>query len=155
MHWLMRILHILAAVVLLGNLLMAPFWRKRMAELGGVQARAAANRSVRVADLIFTLPGWVVLLATGIMLIIYRGMHGGWLHLSLLLFLGWLVLWHVLVLRARKTMIAQAEEVAASPQIPTERVTELGEHERQWQQWSYVSAALVVLILILMVTRPF
>ena len=62
MEWLMRVVHVLAVVVLLGNLLMAPFWRKRLAALGGVQARAAANRSVRVADLIFTLPGWVVLL---------------------------------------------------------------------------------------------
>lgn len=151
MHWLMRILHVLAVVVLLGNLLMAPFWRRRLAILGGPEARAAANRSVRVADLVFTLPGWVVVLATGIMLSIARQWKGGWLHLSLLLFLGWLVLWHVLVLRARKAMIAQAEAVAASPQAPSERVTELAENERQWQRWSYVSAALVVLILILMV----
>ena len=83
-----------------------------------MQARAAANRSVRVADLMFTLPGWVVVLATGIMLIIYRGMQGGWLHLSLLLFLGWLILWHVLVLRARKAMIAQAEEATSGGQAP-------------------------------------
>ena len=156
--WLIRVVHVLAVVVLLGNLLMAPFWRKRLATLGGAQARAAANRSVRVADLIFTLPGWVVVLATGIMLLIAQ--HGWpsphyWLDLSLLLFLGWLVLWHVLVLRARKAMLVQAEEVAASPQIPTERMTELGEHERQWQRWSYVAAAVVILILILMVTRPF
>lgn len=155
MDWLMKILHVLAVVVLLGNLLMAPFWRKRMADLGGAQARAEANRSVRVADLMFTLPGWVVVLATGIMLIISRGMRGGWLHLSLLLFLGWLGLWHVLVLRARKAMIVQAEEVAAGAQMPPERTTELGEHERQWQKWSYVSAGIVGLILILMVTRPF
>jgi uncharacterized membrane protein len=155
MDWLMRVLHILAVVVLLGNLLMAPFWRKRLAAVGDAQARAAANRSIRVADLIFTLPGWVVVLATGIMLIIYRGMHGGWLHLSLVLFLGWLVLWHVLVLRARKAMILQAEEVAAGGQTPAERVTELGQNERQWQKWSYVSAGIVVLILIFMVTRPF
>src|SRR5215467_7405121 len=155
MEWLMRVVHVLAVVVLLGNLLMAPFWRKRLATLGGPQARAAANRSVRLADLVFTLPGWLVVLATGIMLSMARGWHGGWLHVSLLLFLGWLVLWHVLVLRARKGMIVQADEVAASPQIPTERMTELGEHERQWQRWSYVSAALVILILILMVTRPF
>jgi uncharacterized membrane protein len=151
MDWLMKILHVLAVVVLLGNLLMAPFWRKRLAAVGGAQARAAANRSVRVADLMFTLPGWVVVLATGIMLIIYRGMHGGWLHLSLLLFLGWLVLWHVLVLRARKTMIAQAEDAIGKEQVPAE----LAQHEREWQQWSYVSAGVVVLILILMVTRPF
>ena len=150
MEWLMRVVHILAVVVLLGNLLMAPFWRKRLAALGGVQARAAANRSVRVADLIFTLPGWVVLLATGIMLIIYRGMHGGWLHLSLLLFLGWLIFWHMLVLRSRKAMIAQAEEAASGGQAPPE----LAQHERQWQQWSYLAAAIAVLILILMVAQP-
>jgi uncharacterized membrane protein len=151
MDWLMKILHVLAVVVLLGNLLMAPFWRKRLAALGGGQARVAANRSVRVADLIFTLPGWVVVLATGIMLIIYRGMQGGWLHLSLVLFLGWLILWHVLVLRARKAMIAQAEEAASGGQAPAE----LAQHEHQWQQWSYISAGIVVLILLLMVTRPF
>ena len=151
----MKVLHVLAVVVLLGNLLMAPFWRKRLATLGGSQARAVANRSVRLADVLFTLPGWVVVLATEIMLSITRGWHGGWLHLSLLLFLGWLGLWHVLVLRARKGMIVQAEEVAAGGQMSTERTTELGENERQWQQWSYVSAALVILILILMVTQPF
>ena len=146
----MRVVHILAVVVLLGNLLMAPFWRKRLAAVGGVQARAAANRSVRVADLLFTLPGWVVALATGIMLIIYRGMHGGWLHLSLLLFLGWLIFWHMLVLRSRKAMITQAEEAASGGQAPTE----LAQHERQWQQWSYLAAGIAVLILILMVAKP-
>lgn len=152
MEWLLRVVHVLAVVILLGNLLMAPFWRKRLVALGGVQARAVANRSVRVADLMFTLPGWVLVLVTGIILIIYRGdMRGGWLHLSLLLFLGWLVLWHVLVLRARKAMIAQSEEAAGGGQAPAE----LAQHERQWQQWSYVSAGIVVLILILMVARPF
>jgi len=149
MQWL-KVVHILAVVVLLGNLLMAPFWRKRLVALGGVQARAVANRSVRVADLIFTLPGWVVVLATGIMLIIYRGMQGGWLHLSLLLFLGWLIFWHMLVLRARKAMIAQAEEVASGGQAPPE----LAQHERQWQQWSYLAAGIALLILILMVVQP-
>src|SRR5215813_10816563 len=151
MAWL-KVVHVLAVVVLLGNLLMAPFWRKRLAALGGVQARAAANRSVRVADLIFTLPGWVVVLATGIMLIIYRdmGMRGGWLHLSLMLFLGWLVFWHILVLRARKAMIAQAEAATSSEQAPAE----LAQHERQWQLWSYLAAAIVVLILILMIAQP-
>src|SRR5262245_18954816 len=151
MAWL-RVVHVLAVVVLLGNLLMAPFWRKRLAALGGVQARVAANRSVRVADLIFTLPGWVVVLATGIMLIIYRdmGMRGGWLHLSLLLFLGWLIFWHILVLRAVKVMIAQAEAATSGEPAPAE----LAQHERQWQLWSYLAAAIVVLILILMIAQP-
>ena len=152
MDALVKVVHVLAVVVLLGNLLMAPFWRKRLAAVEGVLARAAANRSVRVADLMFTLPGWVLVLVTGIMMIISRGMPGGWMHLSLLLFLGWLVLWHVLVLRARKAMIAQAEAAASSGGPAS---AELAQHEHQWQQWSYVSAGIVGLILILMLTKPF
>lgn len=151
MDALVKVVHVLAVVVLLGNLLMAPFWRKRLAAVGGVQGRAVANRSVRVADLMFTLPGWVLVLVTGIMMIISRGMPGGWMHLSLLLFLGWLVLWHMLVLRARKAMIAQAEAAASGGQ----ESAELAQHEHQWQQWSYVSAGIVGLILILMLTKPF
>ena len=154
MHW-WKVVHILAVVALLGNLLMAPFWRKRLATLGGAQARAVANRSVRVADLMFTLPGWVLVLITGVIMMLNQSWSGGWLHLSLLLFVGWIVLWHMLVLRSRKAMIAQADEIAAGGQLPAERTTELGNHERQWQQWSYVSAGLVVLILLIMVTKPF
>jgi len=93
-----------------------------------------------------------VLLVTGIVLSINRG----WklpisLHISMVLFLAWLILWHVLVLRARKAMIAQAQEAASGGQASAD----LAQHERQWQQWSYISAGIVVLILILMVTRPF
>jgi len=152
-EWLIRVVHILAVVVLLGNLFMAPFWRKRLAALGGAQARAVANRSVRIADFAFTLPAWVVVLASGIMLIIAGGWPSphGWLDLSLALFLGWLVLWHILVLRARKAMIAQAQEAAGGGQASAE----LAQHERQWQRWSYLSAAIVILILVLMVTKPF
>ncbi|MGE3539470.1 MAG: DUF2269 family protein [Candidatus Tectimicrobiota bacterium] len=154
MYWL-KILHILAVVALLGNLVMAPFWRKRLATLGGAQARAVANRSVRVADLMFTLPGWVIVLLTGIAMMLKQSWPGGWLHLSLLLFVGWVILWHVLVLRARKAMIAQAEEVAAGGSVSAERSSELSRHERQWQQWSYISAALLLLIVVLMVSKPF
>jgi uncharacterized membrane protein len=148
---LMKMLHILAAVILLGNLLMAPFWRKRLAIIsGGPQARAAANRAARVADLMFTLPGWVILLVTGLIMVvpqweIFR--TKGWFHVSLLLFVVWLVVWHVGTLRARHVMIAKADEAAASGQTPED----LAQCEHRWAQWSYISAAVVIVILILMV----
>jgi len=151
MTTIVKALHILAVVLLLGNLLMAPFWRKRLAVSGGATARATANRTVRIADLLFTLPGWVITLVTGIMLSVQAGWKGGWLHLSMLLFVIWIVVWHVGTLRARKAMIARADEAAAGGQTPPE----LGQHEQQWQQWSYISAGIVLLVLILMVTRPF
>jgi uncharacterized membrane protein len=130
---------------------MAPFWRKRLALLEGPQARATANRSVRRADLLFTLPGWVITLATGIVLSSERGWQGGWLHISLLLFLVWLVLWHVFTLRARKVMIAKVDEATTSGQI----TSELDQYERQWARWSYLSALVVILILLVMVAKPF
>jgi uncharacterized membrane protein len=151
---LMKILHVLAAVVLLGNLIMAPFWRKRMAISDGLQARANANRSVRVADFLFTLPGWVVVLVTGLIMAIQGGFFRSgdkWLHVSVFFFLVWLVAWHAGTMRARKAMIAQANEAVASGQA----AEALTQHERQWARWSYVSALVAVLILILMVVQPF
>jgi uncharacterized membrane protein len=151
MFELLKSVHVLGVVVLLGNLLMAPFWRKRLALLVGPQARAAANRSVRRADLLFTLPGWVITLATGIVLSNERGLwRNGWLHISLFLFLVWLVLWHVFTLRARKAMIVKADDAVASGQLPED----LAQHERQWARWSYLSALIAILILILMVAKP-
>jgi uncharacterized membrane protein len=151
MPTLVKTLHVLAVVMLLGNLFMAPFWRKRLAVSGGATVRAAANRTVRLADLLFTLPGWVITLITGIILSMHMGWKGGWLHLSLLLFAIWVVVWHVGTLRARKAMIATADEAAAGGEVPAA----LGQHEQQWQQWSYISVVIAVLILILMVARPF
>lgn len=145
---LMKVLHLLAVVVLLGNLLMAPFWRKRLARSGGPQARAAANRAVQLADRLFTLPGWVGVLVTGIVLAVQSGaFRHGWLHLSLLVFVAWLVVWHAGALRARKAMIAAAETAGEPP-------AELAALERRWAQWSYLAAALVVLVLVLMVWQP-
>ena len=160
MTTLLKILHVLAAMLLLGNLLMAPFWRKRMAIImGGPQARAVANRTVRVADLMFTLPGWVITLITGVIVAINEGFFArnegparkAWLHVSLVLFLIWVVLWHVSVLRARKAMITRADEAAASGQTPAE----LARHEQQWAQWSYIAAAVAIVMLILMISQPF
>ncbi|MGQ4809512.1 hypothetical protein NKDENANG_02929 [Candidatus Entotheonellaceae bacterium PAL068K] len=152
---LMRILHVLAAVLLLGNLMMAPFWRQRLAASGDLQARAVANRSVRLADLCFTLPGWVVLLITGLIVAIargwFRGDRSGWLHTSLTLFVVWLVIWHVGTLRARKAMLASSDAAAAGEQD----TGALERYEQQWTQWSYVSAGVALLMLILMVLRPF
>jgi uncharacterized membrane protein len=101
----------------------------------------------------FTLPGWVVTLVTGLIIAIQGGFFkgSGWLHVSILLFLIWLVLWHVGTLRARKVMIARADEAAASGHT----ADDLAQAERQWAQWSYLSAVVAILILILMVARPF
>ena len=153
MYTLFTVLHVLAAAVLLGNLIMAPFWRKRLAISGGPQARAVANRTVRVADLMFTLPGWIITLITGLIVAIQGGFFksSGWLHVSLLLFLIWLVIWHVGTLRARKAMITRADEAAASGQT----AEELAQSERQWARWSYISAVVVIVILIFMVAKPF
>lgn len=150
MNGLLRFLHVLAVVALLGNMLTAPFWRKRLAIAGG-QARAAANRSVRTMDMMFTLPGWVVVLISGIWLAFQRGWKGGWIHLSLLLFIGWVVLWHMKVLRARQAMITQADAAASAG----EANAELAHQESQWQLWTYISIALLGLILLLMTIKPF
>ncbi len=62
-------LHILAAVVFVGNIITAAFWKVRADRSGNLEAIAITARSLLQADYVFTAPGIVVLLATGIWMV--------------------------------------------------------------------------------------
>ena len=71
-------LHILSAVVFLGNIITAAFWKVRADRSGNLEAIAATARSVSLADLFFTLPGLAGLLITGVMMMGVTGWDRFW-----------------------------------------------------------------------------
>ena len=84
-------IHILAAVIFLGNIITTAFWKARADKSGNLEHMAMTSRSILLADYVFTGPGITTLLVTGILL---AGLSGWerfqemWLGLSLaLLFL--------------------------------------------------------------------
>ncbi len=62
-------LHILAAVVFVGNIITAAFWKVRADRSGNLETIAITARSLLQADYVFTAPGIVVLLVTGIWMV--------------------------------------------------------------------------------------
>ena len=61
-------IHILAAVIFLGNLITTAFWKVRADRSGNLENMAMTSRSVLLADYVFTGPGIATLLVTGILL---------------------------------------------------------------------------------------
>ena len=63
------VLHILAAVVFVGNIITAAFWKAQADRSENLETIAITARSLLKADYIFTAPGIVVLLVTGIWMV--------------------------------------------------------------------------------------
>lgn len=84
----MRILvfmHVLGAVLFLGNIITAAFWKIVAEYRGDLQGIYHASRNVMVADFVFTLPGIVMLLVTGHILMVQLGLsliHLNWISVA-------------------------------------------------------------------------
>ena len=61
-------IHILAAVIFLGNIITTAFWKVRADKSGNLESMALTSRSILFADYVFTGPGIAALLVTGILL---------------------------------------------------------------------------------------
>jgi uncharacterized membrane protein len=68
-----RAVHVTAAVLLLGNVVVTGFWAAYLRRRGDVVAFRAVARAVLLADLLFTLGGGVLLTVSGILLVLWRG----------------------------------------------------------------------------------
>ncbi len=62
-------IHLLAAVIFLGNIITAAFWKTRADRSGSLEAIALTTRAVLQADYVFTGPGIGLLLVTGIWMV--------------------------------------------------------------------------------------
>jgi uncharacterized membrane protein len=149
---LLKILHILSAVVLLGVGGGTAFhmW---MAHLGGdVRVIAAAARSTVLADWLFTAPAVIVQPLTGVALIRLEGFDPteSWLVAAYVLYAVagacWVpVVW--LQIRARDLAVAAAAQGTALPEAYQRCM-------RAWFVLGWPAFAAVILIVALMVAKP-
>src|SRR5918992_4066416 len=89
-------LHILSAIVFVGNIITAAFWKVRADRSGNLETIALTTRAVLIADRAFTGPGIVVLLGTGIAMVGLTGWERFqelWLGLSFVLLIVTAIIW--------------------------------------------------------------
>lgn len=149
--WL-KIIHILSATLVLGTGLGIAFFMWSAHRTGDPRVIAAVARNVVAADAIFTAPGVIGLLVTGLLMADLLGLSlwRSWVGLALALFavagLCWLP---VLVLRKAAARLAEQASAAHTPLPPA-----YDKIMRWWFWLGWPAFAAVLAILALMVLKP-
>ena len=147
-------LHVLGAVILLGNIVTAGFWKMRADRTGNPAVIHHAAETVMVADYVFTVPGILLLLLSGTLMAARAGYSLGawsWFTLSLLLFVLTGLLWSAVLLPLQRQMIrlsARALETGAIDDAYRRA-------SLRWNAVGIVATLLPVLILYLIVVKGF
>ena len=146
-------IHILAAVIFMGNLITAAFWKTRADRSGNLETIALTTRAVLQADYVFTGPGIVLLLVTGIWmagLTDFARFQEPWLGSSLVLLIVTAIIWAAVLLPLQIRLARLAREGAVSGALdPSYRRA-----SRRWAMFGGIATLLPIVILFLMVLKP-
>ncbi len=146
-------LHILSAVWLMGHLISSAFWKARADGSGNPETIATTAQALVRSDLMFTGPGIVVLLATGIWM---AGLTGWerfqelWLGTSFFLVIVMVILWLAVLLPQQRRMARFATD-------SLEGVDQSDNYRRASRLWSMAGGVMTlipVIALVLMVFKP-
>nr|WP_248930850.1 DUF2269 family protein [Paenibacillus hamazuiensis] len=145
-------IHLLGVVLFVGNIVTAAFWKVRADIKGDLNAIHQAARNVMIADWVFTLPGLVLIIVSGILMAVERGytMNGfHWMTLSLLLFGLTGVIWLAVLIPLQRGMIRHS---AASLQAG-KLLSEYHKASLYWAVFGVLATLLPVVILFLMIFK--
>ena len=146
-------IHILAGVIFMGNIITAAFWKARADRSGSLETIALTTRAVLQADYMFTGPGIVLLLVTGIWMVgltNWARFQEPWLGSSLVLLIVTGIIWTGVLLPLQFRLARLAREGTANGALdPSYRRA-----SRQWAIFGGIATLLPVVILFLMVLKP-
>lgn len=153
MYDVVKFLHILGAVVFIGNVIVTAMWKVRADRTGDLATIAFANRLVAATDLYFTIPGAALIALTGYAMAFRRPwpLHGlPWLEWGQGLFWLTVLLYFVVLIPVQRRMIA-ASAAATGSRAPSPDYASLS---KRWAMWGGIATLLPLIILYLMVTKP-
>jgi len=153
MYLAMKLVHILATVVFLGNILTAVFWKLRGDRSRDPAVIRHTLEGVIQADRVFTMPGSAVLAIAGFGAAgigRYPIMETGWILWSIVLYVISAVLYMAFVSPAQKRML-RAISSDAGGSVAWDRYES---ESRKWNLWGTLSTLAIVAAAVLMVLKP-
>ena len=146
-------LHIFSAIWLMSNLIGAAYWKKRADQSGNPEQVASTARALVRADLIFTAPGIVGLLGTGIWMVgltSWRRFEEPWLGASFVLTVLIAVLWLAILMPQQRRLAQLAQQsLEGSPQNEAYRKA-----SKIWSISGGIVTLIPIVVLFLMVFKP-
>lgn len=146
--------HVFGAVLLLGNIITAAFWKLRANQTGNPAVIHYAAKNVMLADLLFTLPGILLIVVSGTWMAERAGYSMGafnWLTLSLGLFGLSGLLWLAVLLPLQRSMIRRSRQALETGMVDAgyRRASLL------WDVFGTIATLLPVAVLYLMIAKGF
>lgn len=145
-------LHVMGAVLFLGNIVTAAFWKVRGDHAGEPNIAHSVSKNIMLADFVFTLPGLGFIIISGILMTIRAGYplsDFNWLTLSLLLFGLTGILWLAVLLPLQRKMIRFSEQSIESGRLSSA----YRRASRLWAVFGTITTLLPVVILFLMINK--
>jgi uncharacterized membrane protein len=154
MYLWMKLLHILAVVMFLGNITTGVFWHRHAARTRNPRLLAHTMDGVIRSDRLFTMPSIFVIIGTGIVAAVEGGLpllRTGWIAWSLALFAvsGLLFMFRVAPLQRQLRTLAEAGAGSGSFDYDAYHRVAL-----RWELWGAGATLTPVLALALMVLKP-
>jgi uncharacterized membrane protein len=146
-------LHVLGAVLFLGNIITTAFWKVRQDRSNSPERLHHMAQSIMRADYIFTVPGLLLLIVFGILTAHaygYSFAEFNWLTLSISLFALSGVLWGTVLLPCQLQMQRLSQQGVQSGILPES----YSRYSKRWNVWGTVNTVIPVIILFLMIVRP-
>ena len=155
MYLALKLLHVLAAISFLGNITIGLFWQMLAARTREPKILAHTLESINRSDAVFTKPGAILLLLTGLG-IAYVGhfpiLATGWILWTLVLFVAAGGIYGALAGPLRRQLLELAQQGAQSGAFSFEAY---GALSKRFHQRVAVALALPLLGMALMVLKPF
>lgn len=146
-------LHVLGAIMFIGNVATAAFWKIKAERGRDINHIHKVVKNVMLADFIFTLPGILLIIITGAVMsaqLGYTQLEFNWLTLSLGLFILTGLLWVIVLLPNQRKMIKEsAKSIGVGELTPAYRKASI-----VWDVCGTMATIIPLIVLYLMLAKP-
>lgn len=152
LHDFYKSLHILGAVLFLGNIIITGIWMFLAEKSKNVPVIQFATKAVNWMDVFFTAPGAAMILLSGL---VQAPHHGGvytqsWILMGLILFSLSGVIWLIFLIPDQHRLINLSHQLTKTGKLPTRFFQVL----HRWYFWGILATILPIISLIVMILKP-
>jgi len=153
LYLLLKSLHVVSVVLFLGNIITGVFWKFHADRSGELRARAQALDGIIASDRWFTMPGVILIIATGVAMALlqhYPLLSTKWIGWSLVLFGISGAAFSLFVAPLQKKLLANTRAGLTG----TWNEAEYRKLSSSWKLWGAVATGAPLVALFLMVFKP-
>ena len=151
LYLLFKSIHLLGAVLFLGNIIITGWWKTMADRTGDPLIIAFAQRQVTLTDFIFTAGGVLLVLVGGVSMAMLTGLHQAlWVLLGLGLFTVSGVIWAVVLIPVQIKQARMAKLFQRDTPIPEAYLA----LNRRWILWGLLATIIPLANLYVMVFKP-